>query len=111
MGNLFSFIFLTFLSFCFIFFKTEKAIQGVEFENGTFSSGLKMGCIHQILLGKPLPVALVFWLLVARAGVLLLRRYMYTTREKPIHRILPAALFKIPRYCYLAAARVVKTRC
>ena len=34
-----------------------------------------------------------------------------TTREKPIHRILPAALFKIPRYCYLAVARVVKTCC
>ena len=34
-----------------------------------------------------------------------------TTREKPIHRILPAALFKIPRYCYLAAARVYETRC
>ena len=34
-----------------------------------------------------------------------------TTREKPIHRILPAALFKIPRYCYLAAARVTETRC
>ena len=43
MGNLFSFIFLTFSSFSFIFFKTEKAIHGgggggVEFENGTFSS-------------------------------------------------------------------------
>ena len=42
MGNLFSFIFLTFPSFSFIFFKTEKAIPGgggVEFENGTFSTG------------------------------------------------------------------------
>ena len=28
MGNLFSFIFLIFLSFSFIFFKTEKAIHG-----------------------------------------------------------------------------------
>ena len=28
MGNLFSFIFLTFLSFSFIFFKTEKAVHG-----------------------------------------------------------------------------------
>ena len=34
-----------------------------------------------------------------------------TTREKPIHRILPAALPKIPRYYYLAAARVRETRC
>ena len=40
MGNLFSFIFLTFPSFSFIFFKFEKAIhRGVEFENGTFSTG------------------------------------------------------------------------
>ena len=39
MGNYF-FIFLTFPSFSFIYFKTEKAIQGgVEFENGTFSTG------------------------------------------------------------------------
>ena len=40
MRNLFSFIFLTFPLFSFIFFKTEKAIRGgVEFENGTFSTG------------------------------------------------------------------------
>ena len=40
MRNLFSFIFLTFPLFSFIFLKTEKAIPGgVEFENGTFSTG------------------------------------------------------------------------
>ena len=42
MGNLFSFIFLTFPSFSFIFFKTEKAIHrggGEYFEKGTFSTG------------------------------------------------------------------------
>ena len=45
MRNLFSFIFLTFPLFSFIFFKTEKAIPGggAEFENGTFSTG----CCHE----------------------------------------------------------------
>ena len=36
---------------------------------------LVTGMASPTLLGKPLPVALVFWLLVARAGALLLRRY------------------------------------
>ena len=39
MGNLFYFIFLTFQSFSFVFSKTEKAARGIEFENGTFSTG------------------------------------------------------------------------
>ena len=34
-----------------------------------------------------------------------------TTREKPIHRILPAARFKIRRCCYVAVALAFKTRC
>ena len=34
-----------------------------------------------------------------------------TTREKPIHRILPVALYKIKHCCYLVAARVNKPRC
>ena len=49
MRNLFSFIFLTFPLFSFIFFKTEKAIPGggVEFENGTFSTG---SCHEPVLM-------------------------------------------------------------
>ena len=34
-----------------------------------------------------------------------------TTREKLIHRILPAASFKIRRCCNVAIARSVNTRC
>ena len=33
-----------------------------------------------------------------------------TTRENLIHRMLPVALYKIKRYCYLVAARVNKPR-
>ena len=47
MGNLFYFIFLTFPSFSFVFSKTEKAIGGVEFENGTFSTG---SCHEPVLM-------------------------------------------------------------
>ena len=39
MGNLFYFIFLTFPSFSFIFLKLKRRSKGVEFENGTFSTG------------------------------------------------------------------------
>ena len=50
MGNLFYFIFLTFPSFSFVFSKTEKAVHrggGVEFENGTFSTG---SCHEPVLM-------------------------------------------------------------
>ena len=44
MGNLFSFIFLTFPSFSFIFFKTEKAVQGGAFGGmGQVTNGAPWG--------------------------------------------------------------------
>ena len=51
MGNLFSFIFLTFPSFSFVFSKTEKAVHGgggggVDFD-GPFSTG---SCHEPVLM-------------------------------------------------------------
>ena len=45
MGILFSFIFLTFLSFSFIFFETEKAVHGRGVHSGE--------CLGQVTNGAP----------------------------------------------------------
>ena len=82
MRNLFSFIFLTFPLFSFIFFKTEKAILGGG------GQSLKMG---PLVVARFFTPSLLLWhhLVVARAKN---QRYCYQTQQQ--------RGFKNPRYYY-----------